>query len=911
MRTPTVQSQRWLTGTVASTAFLAVAIGVGPLPTMSDDPMQDGTGGAMGGGATAPIAEAPLSADELKFFESKIRPLLIANCYGCHSVSSGKSKGGLRLDTRDAMLKGGDSGPAVVPGDADSSLLIRAVRYLDSDYEMPPAGKLKDEDIALLERWVAMGAPDPRVEGAAAVGYSPGTVHRWTSEDIARAKENHWAYKPLSSPEAPATKNRDWARSPIDSFILAGLEEKNLAPARDADPATLLRRASLDLTGLPPSKADVERFVRNPTPEAFARAIDTMLASPQFGERWGRHWLDVARYAESSGKESNIFYPHAWRYRDYVIESFNEGKPFDQFLTEQIAGDLLDASSDAERAEQLIATGYLAIGTKSHNARGRPQFQMDLADEQIDAVTQGMLGLTVSCARCHDHKFDPIPQKDYYAVAGIFLSTDTRYGTFEAQGNNHPAGLVELPANADVPLGPIMNLQQRSQIAGAKERAAQEAMRADELREQARTARQRGEEPPNLQAQLVRARAAEGVNRNLESILERYDESGKPTEANLVAMGAAERGRSVNARLLDRGELDKPGAVVPRGFVQLISDGDEPKITKGSGRLEFAQWVADEENPLTARVWANRVWLHLVGTPIVPTPDNFGMSGQQPTNPALLDHLASRLIASGWSTKTLIREIMLSRAYAMSSDFNEYAASVDPDNALMWRMPKKRLQAEAIRDSMLQAAGLLDLRPPPGSRIAFAEGGLRGPQQERLMSFISGNSDSYRSVYLPIVRDRVPESLEVFDFAETAFVTGQRDVTNVPTQALYLLNSAEMARISDAFAARVVQGAADENGRITLAFELAYGRKPSSGELRACREFLDDFKSAYGREQAASNRNGAQSDGRRASMRERARARLEGARGTQAEASAATPRHPEYSALCQALLLSGEFRSVD
>jgi hypothetical protein len=908
MATRVTQLHRWLPRSLAIAALVAASAGVAPIPQMSDDDMKEGMQDASGAGSPE-----PLTPDQVKFFESKIRPLLIANCYGCHSVSAGKSKGGLKLDTRDSMLKGGDSGPAVVPGDADSSLLIRAVRYLDSDYEMPPAGKLKDDDIKLLEEWVAMGAPDPRVEsGAAAAGHSPGTAHRWSADDIAKGRENHWAYKPLSAPKPPATADGDWSRSPIDSFILSGLEAKGLAPAADADPATLLRRASLDLTGLPPSKADLERFVKNPTPEAFARAVDALLASPQFGERWGRHWLDVARYAESSGKESNIFYPHAWRYRDYVIESFNEDKPYDRFLVEQIAGDLMQASDDAERAEQLIATGYLAVGTKSHNARGRAQFQMDLADEQIDAVTQGMLGLTVACARCHDHKFDPIPQKDYYAVAGIFLSTDTRYGTFEAQGNNHAAELIELPAKAGVPLGPTMNTQQRSLLVTAKERAEQESARAAELREQARTARQRGEEPPNLQQQLVRARAAEGLNRNLESILERYDASGKPTEANLVAMGAAERNRSVNARMLDRGELDKPGETVPRGFVQLISDGDEPKITKGSGRLEFAEWVADEENPLTARVWANRVWLHLFGDGLVPTPDNFGMSGQQPTNPELLDHLASRLIANGWSTKGLIREIMLTRAYAMSSAFDEKAASIDPDNALLWRMPKKRLEAEAIRDSMLMAAGLLDLRAPTGSRVALAEGGLRGPQQERLMSFLSASADIYRSVYLPVVRDRVPESLEVFDFAEPAFVTGQRDVTNVPTQALYLMNSAEMARISDAFAARVVEGATDEAGRITLAFELAFGRKPTGAEIRACRGFLDDFKAAYASEQAAASKSAARNDNPRANLRERARARLEAARATQAGGgSASAPRNPEYSALCQALLLSGEFRTVD
>ena len=875
--------------------------------------MDDGDSPAMAGQAPA------LTADEVKFFESRIRPILIANCYGCHSVSSGKSRGGLRLDTREAMLSGGDSGPAVVPGDLDSSLLIRAVRYLDADYEMPPAGKLRDEDIKLLEEWVAMGAPDPRVDGAMApaAGASPGTEHRWTDEDIARARSAHWSYRTIADTPPSAVSATDWPLGTIDRHLLAAMEERGLTPAPDADRRTLLRRASLDLTGLPPSPAALEAFERDQSPAAFAGAIDALLASPAFGERWGRHWLDVARFAESSGKESNIFYPHAWRYRDYVIRSFNEDKPFDDFLVEQLAGDLLPAASDAERAEHLVATGYLAVGSKSHNLRGRPQFQMDLADEQIDAVTQGMLGLTVSCARCHDHKFDPIPQKDYYAVAGIFLSTDTRYGTFDAQGNTHPAGLIELPDAPSVHPGPTMPRAQRSLLATAHERTVAEAARGRELQEQARAARQRGDElPANLQQQIVRARVVQGAERNLGEILERYDESGEPTDANRVAMGAVDRTRALNARFLDRGEIDKPLEVVPRGFVRLVSQGDEPRITKGSGRLEFAEWVVDERNPLTARVWANRVWLKLFGKGLVPTPDNFGMSGQQPSHPELLDHLAARLIALDWSTKALIREIMLSRAYAMSSAFDAKDAETDPDNTYLWRMPKKRLEAEAIRDSMLLAAGLLDQTPREGSPVAFLEGATRGQQQARMLESIAGTADNRRSVYLPIVRDRVPESLEVFDFAEPTFVTGQRDATNVPTQALYLLNSAEVARMADAFARRVVGAGESEVDRVQAAFALAYGRRASTGEIRACREFLDDFKAAQARDArsssaasappAASQRNrGAEPRGRAAGSRNR------GAepRGNAPAQQAGAP--PEYVALCHALLLSGEFRTID
>ncbi|MFM7133908.1 MAG: DUF1549 and DUF1553 domain-containing protein, partial [Planctomycetota bacterium] len=706
-----------------------------------------------------------------------------------------------------------------------------------------------------------------------------------------------------------------WARTPIDALLFAAMTEHGLTPAADADRRTLLRRASLDLTGRPPTDAELDAFERDRSPEAFARAIDAMLASPRFGERWGRHWLDVARYAESSGKESNLYYPHAWRYRDYVIASFNEDKRFDRFLVEQLAGDLLPATNPTERAENLIATGYLAIGTMSHNARGARQFEMDLVDEQIDAVTQGMLGLTVACARCHDHKFDPIPQKDYYAVAGIFLSTETRYGTYGGQANNHPAALVALPKDADVAAGAPMPAAQRSIIARAHERVKEEAAKSAEIMAAAREARRTGGEvPPNLQQQLVRARVTNGAEANLRALASRYDDDGRPTEANLVAMGVAEERRPTNARILDRGELDKPGATVPRGFVRLVAHEETPSIPRdASGRLELAEWIASDRNPLTARVWANRVWQHLFGQPLVPTPDNFGMSGQQPSHPELLDHLASRLMASGWSTKALIREIMLTRAYAMSSAFDAADAAKDPDNTYLWRMPKKRLEAEAIRDSMLRTAGLLDLAAPAASPVAHLEGSTRAQGQARNTPAVdlSGSGSNHRSVYLPIVRDRVPEGLEVFDFAEPSFVTGRRDATNVPTQALYLMNSAEVTRISDAFARRVLESAEKEPERIAAVFELALGRAPTASEIRACRDFLDDFAAELRKDapaQQAPQRAGSMRERARQRMAEAAAARRDGSAGASARPSAETSA---YSALCQAVLLSAEFRTVD
>ena len=904
-------------------AFLLGSLCLSPLAvgqTMAQDPPIEAMDGSTE--PMAPLDEAPaLTADELKFFESKIRPILIANCYGCHSVSGGKSKGGLRLDTRDAMLRGGKSGPTIVAGDLDSSLLIRAVRYDDPETSMPPDGALKADEIKLLEQWVSMGAPDPRVEAAdtdaASQTASPGTAHRWSAQDIADGKSRHWSYKPVVAHTAPEVNEKTWPTSAIDAFLLAEMERKGLTHANDASSNTLLRRASFDLTGLPPSASALATFSADTSPEAFARAIDVMLASPQFGERWGRHWLDVARYAESSGKESNIAYPHAWRYRDYVINAFNTDKPFDRFLVEQLAGDLLPAATDAQRAEQIVATGYLAVGTKSHNGRGKPQFQMDLADEQLDATTQGMLGLTVACARCHDHKFDPIPQKDYYAVAGIFLSTDTRYGTFEAQGNNHPAQLIALPAQSGMTLGATMPQQQRNILATAAQRADDEAAKGEALMAQAIDARRKGEDlPADLQQKVQRARAAAGLSRNIDSLESRYDERGAPTDKNLVAMGAVDRSMPLNARVLDRGELDKPTTVVHRGYVQVLSDGDEAFIAKGSGRLELAEWIADDANPLTARVWVNRVWLHLFGKGLVATPDNFGMSGQTPTNPELLDHLATRLIANKWSTKQLIREIMLTRAYGMSSAYDAKNAEIDPDNDFVWRMPQKRLEAEALRDSMLVAAGLLDPTPRNGSPVNFTEGGARGPAQDRIFATAAAQgSDNFRSVYLPVMRDKIPEALEVFDFAESAFVTGQRDTTNVPTQALFLMNSAEIARMSDAFAQRVVESSPKETEQIAAAFMIALGRTPSPSESRACRQFIDDFRKATAKDAAIEAKlnppqNQASNESRRGqNARERIRERMQANNAKAATAPASL--YPAYSALCQALFLSGEFRTVD
>ncbi len=881
--------------------------------------------------------------------------MLIEHCYGCHSNKVARPKAGLLLDTRDAMLRGGRGGAAVVPGDPESSLLILALRYTDDDLAMPPKGALPDSVVADFVEWVRRGAPDPRSSpteradgaerrgtgavpssGAAAPADGAGEgagdgaadgaagYRSWTGKDPA----THWAFQKVTAPAVPAVKDASWPKSDIDRFILAGLEEKSLKPVGDADRRALLRRLSFDLIGLPPSPEALDAFEKDQRPDALERAVDELLASPRFGERWGRHWLDVARYAESSGKETNILYPHAYRYRDYVIRAVNADVPFDRFITEQIAGDLLPAANDDERAWNLIATGYLAVGSKGHNTRGRQQFAMDLADEQIDSLTQGVMALTVSCARCHDHKFDPIPQRDYYAMAGIFLSCETNFGTIRGQGNQHATELIVLPESANIPAGGTMGPVQRAAIQAAYDRSTRERTQvadSTELRQKARS----GDE--QARQQIQRLQRFDTTARTAKEALDRFDDQGRPTTMNRVAMGVVE-GRPTDARILERGEIDRAGDRVKRGPVTAIQ-APMPEIRSGSGRLELASWITSPENPLTARVMANRVWLHLFGKGLVPTPDNFGMAGLPPSNPALLDHLATRFVQSGWSVKSLIREIVLSRAYQLSTEGRKENLAVDPDNTLVWRMNRKRLEGEAIRDSMLAVSERLQTTPPSGSQINALEGDLRNPGTAALLE---QPMPPVRSVYLPVVRDHVPESLELFDFPDSAFVSGDRDETSVPTQALYLLNASEVGECARSLAERILKVKGGDAERITFAFRLLYGRKPTSGEQMAVKDFLKEFASAQRTESSGSSASagrggspGAAAPGRRgrgngAAAGSGARrgpladaARRQGAGGAGGASAAGgaallgTEPIDAWTAACRALLSSAEFRTID
>jgi hypothetical protein len=766
----------------------------------------------------ARAADAPATPEQTAFFEKHIRPVLVKECYSCHATTAKKIRGGLTLDSRAGLRKGGDHGPAIVPGDAGASRLLQALRQVQGDLKMPPRKRLPDEVIADFEKWIAMGAPDPR-DG-------PARVARKQEIDIAKGRR-FWSFQPPRKAAPPAVKDTAWPRGDLDRFLLAELESRDLRPVADADPRTLLRRLYFDLIGLPPSPEDVDAFVKahadNPQ-RAVAAAADRLLASPRFGERWGRHWLDVARYGESSGRSTNFAYPHAWRYREYVIAAFNADRPYDQFIREQLAGDLLPAKDDREKAELLVATGFLAIGPKAHDERRRQLFLMDVADEQIDATFQVFQGLTVACARCHDHKFDPIPQRDYYALAGIFRSTETCYGTARVFLNAHPSPLVSLPPAEGVtqPLEPLTE------------------ERRDAIHKQIQDVREQAKQVTGQNAFLRRIFLRDRIT-NLQGQLAQYEADGTP---KALAMGVREGRLAGDSRLYVRGELDQPGETVPRGFPQVLA-AEQPDIREGSGRRELARWIASKDNPLTARVMVNRVWLHLIGRGLVPTPNNFGASGLPPSHPALLDYLAVSFVEKGWSVKKLIRAIVLSRAYQLSAQQDARSFEADPDNVLVWRMPKHRLEAEALRDAMLAVSGRLDLTPPKGSVTARGGEGNVGFRFRGAPD--PAATDTHRSVYLPIIRDRVSEALTVFDFPDPSLIIGERATTTIPAQALYLLNNPFVMRQAEAFADRLLASEGDDAARVTRAFQLCYARRPSETEVESALQFLEEYGQSHPR----------------------------------------------------------------
>jgi hypothetical protein len=867
-------------------------------------------------------SESDFTSEQVQFFETKIRPVLVRECYSCHSTQTGNAQGGLRLDTEQLCQLGGNSGPAVVPGDVEGSWLINAISY--QDFAMPPNKPLPESVVADFRRWIASGAPDPRKTEIVQLN------SQITAEDIRQARKTFWAYQPPSASSPPGVEDGRWISNPIDNFVLAKLEALQLKPPADAPAYVVLKRLSYDLVGLPPTTNQLARFEllwsRSPE-QAIEEMVESLLDSPQFGERWGRHWLDLARYAESNGREVNTTLPHAWRYRDYVIDSFNADKPYSTFIMEQVAGDLLPAENDEQWSERLIATGFLAVGPKSLTERNRVQFMADLVDEQLDVTTRVFLGTSLACARCHDHKFDPIPQSDYYAMAGIFASMITYFGPpaseFGLVGglqNRQKSNAIRLPINDPNPFDRAYTQEELKALASGLREAQQELF---DLRMNRQT-----QKSQNTNDAIRALNQAQSRIEYLSGILGSVDRDGKPLS---YCMGVQDGDRPGDMRVLVRGEINQPAEYAPRGFPQVLSaegssadllSAPRPSIPVGaSGRRELAEWIASADNPLTARVMVNRIWLHLIGQGIVSTPEDFGSSGERPSHPELLDYLALRFIHDGWSIKAMIRLIAKSHTYLMSSQIDDRAFGMDPDNRFLWRANPRRLDAEEIRDSMLALSGQLDLIRPRASEVArlgamqVRDGNLFNPtsfsamagdpamrreafmqlrnqergDQDRIpkqpinrsslrTSLLNGSKRvdmvdaRYRSIYLPIIRDQLPRCLEVFDFAEPTLVIGQREASNTPNQALFLLNNEFVLRQSEALASRIAREVATPSQRLEHAFRLVYGRPPSQAELEAVNLFLREF----GRELRP------------------------GERGERS-----------LAALCQALLASAEFRLID
>lgn len=605
-----------------------------------------------------------------------------------------------------------------------------------------------------------------------------------------------WSFKPLARPAVPKVNDSAWPRDDLDRFILARLEAASLKPNPSASRHVLLRRAAFDLTGLPPTPAEIEAFLADKSSDdvAFAKVVDAYLQSPRFGERWGRHWLDVVRYADSVGRSWNAPFLYAWKYRDYVIDAFNADTPYDQFIVEQLAGDLLPAWTVEARRRQLLATGFLAIGPTPIQEGSREQVVLDRVDDQIDVTTRAFLGLTVSCARCHDHKYDPVTMHDYYAIAGIFYSTKTLSGQgARAEGNLE---YVDGRATLRLPIGSGTDFRKAPDVPGVHTMSDLRALM----------------QSPN-------PRFTYDPNR---------------------AMGATE-GEIRDCAIREQGVPNARGETPARGDIKIHGFPAIPKIpADASGRLELARWIASPEHPLTARVMTNRVWQHLMGRGLVRTPDDFGSTGEEPTHPELLDHLSSRFIADGWSVKRLIRTIMLSRTYRQSGAGQSEAREKDPQNELYWRSNLRRLELEPLRDSMLLAAGRLTFARPEGIQVSGVGGKGRNMATHSLLKVDA----PYRTVYLPIMRALVPELFGTFDFPDPCQVMGQREVTTVAPQALFFLNSDFVANNARAAADVIVKESSDEPGRIRTAYLRLLGRPATDEERRESAKFLADTRAS-------------------------------------------------------------------
>lgn len=930
-----------------------------------------GTVYIMAGCPGTAASEPSTTAAGIAFFEAKIRPALLTHCLECHSDDSGKMDGGLALDRRAGWQVGGDSGPAMIPGDSTASLLMSAIRY--ESIEMPPTGKLPDAVIADFEKWIDLGAPDPRDEAM------PSGVRGGEIDWDAAAK--FWAFRAPVETSAPDASDNTDADNTVDRFIAAKLGETGLKSAPLADPLVRLRRLCFDLTGLPPSTELIAAFRRDPSDQHWRRIADRLLHTPEYAEHWGRHWLDVARYADSNGSDFNATFHDAWRYRDFVIHSFAQDKPFDRFVVQQVAGDLMAETDRETAAENLIATGFLMLGTKMLSERDKDKLEMDVVDDMIDTVGRSLLGLTLGCARCHDHKFDPVPTEDYYALAGIFRSTQVLDG--ESQKYVSTWHKRPLPTDPD-------HVQRIEEFETEKQRLSVAIANAKKaVTEAENAAKQAGDEivlddtqaqkmgdwqsttyskpyhgagyihdqnrdkgnaqitfdgPPEPGTYEVRIAFSGGANRasnvpvmlNLggkaddESLVRRFTINQRvepaidklwhslgeydfvdPKLAQLVIRNDGTDGyvladavkyvrstpasqtdsKSSEQRIADaaaaaagvaqakqkqqqleadlkqleaarpaplplamavrdaakigdtficvRGEVSNRGPEVPRGFLRICSSGAPPSIPDGqSGRLQLAHWLTDPDNPLTARVIVNRVWMHLYGEGLVRTVDNFGIQGERPSHPELLDNLAIEFVRDGWSIRRLVRRLVMTRTYGQSSRYDEAAFTIDPDNRMLWRASRRRLPAESMRDTLLIAAGQLDTTPAIAPMAGF---GVLVSQNVPTPVEIKVDQTPRRSIYLPVIRGQLPPLLTTFDFADPDLIVGRRESTNVPSQGLTLLNNPDVIQWCGAAAERLINAKSTDQARLQAAYHAMLQRDPTDQESIWMTEFISGF----------------------------------------------------------------------
>ena len=892
----------------------------------------------------ASAADGPaLSPRDIAFFEKKIRPVLVAHCYACHSSKAAqvkKLRGGLWLDNRQGLRKGGETGAAIVPGKPDESLLLKALNY--DSLEMPPKEKLPDAVIADFREWIIRGAPDPRRGRAATI----------SKIDI-DAGRGHWAYRPLEKltvPDHPGPAGS----SAVDTFLLSRLEAARLRQVAEADRHVLVRRLYFDLIGLPPTSAQIETFVNDDSPEAYTRLVDRLLASPHFGERWGRHWLDVVRFAESITLRGFLF-PEAWRYRDYVVRTFNDDRSLGRFVQEQVAGDLLPATSLQQRQQNVVATTFLALGNNNLEDQDKAKLRMDVVDEQLETISRAFLAQTIGCARCHDHKFDPIPTRDYYALAGILRNTKTLNHSNvskwielplpvvparTAQIREHNKAVASLKARIKALQGTTNNKGLSplpvAQLAGVVVDDLQAVTTGSWMTSQFTKSyvgtgyrhdkgEQKGEKTAHFRPRIprdgkyeVRFAYTPGGNRSPKVPVTVISADGRktvtinqkltpPLDGRFISLGqhrflrggphevavtnagttgvviidavqflpvkvsgkkpvatktppVKSPGKPANVRALQRqlkalqqqapgqpkymsveeekaiadtrihvrGSVHNLGAVAPRGFLQVISLDYQPAFSsKQSGRRELGKWIAHRDNPLTARVLANRLWHWLFGAGLVRTTDNFGTTGELPSHPRLLDYLAARLIQQNWSIKSLLRELVLTRTYRLSSLHNQLGSESDPDNRLLWRMNRRRLDAESLLDAMLAVSGRL-------------RKDLGGPQIR------SGTTNDYnyrhdsnrRALYWPVLRNSLPELFKVFDFANPSMVTGRRENSSTTPQALFLMNNPWVLQQADHAAERVLGLRHGDHRRMQLIVRATLGRPPTPSELESMLAFV-------------------------------------------------------------------------